>query len=146
MPTIDTATIDVGGLQIPVSALTWKFVRATGPGGQHVNKVSTAAECRLNLNRAALAADVRERVERLAGSRLNAAGELVLFADGERSQARNRAAALARLGALLAAAQQAPKPRIPTKPSAAQKARRRQEKQRRATVKAQRRSPEPAED
>ena len=144
MPTTDTATIDIGGLPIPVAALTWKFVRATGPGGQHVNKVSTAAECRLNLNRAALAADVRARLERFAGSRLNAAGEVVLFADGERSQARNRAAALARLAALLAAAREAPKPRIPTKPSPAQKAKRREEKKRRAAAKALRRSPEPS--
>ena len=140
------ATIDLGGVPVLASALTWKFVRASGPGGQHVNKVSTAVECRLNLNRAGLHADVRERVERLAGSRLNAAGEVALFADGERSQARNRAAALARLAALLASARQTPKPRIPTKPSPAQKAKRREEKKRRATAKALRRSPEPLED
>ncbi len=146
MPTTDTATIDIGGLPIPVAALTWKFVRATGPGGQHVNKVSTAAECRLNLNRAELAADVRARLERLAGSRLNAAGEVVLFADGERSQARNRAAALGRLAALLAAARETPKPRIPTKPSPAQKAKRREEKKRRAAAKALRRSPGASEE
>lgn len=146
MATSDTAFIDVGGLQIPAAALTWKFVRATGPGGQHVNKVSTAAECRLNLNRAGLAADMRARLERLAGSRLNAAGEVVLFADGERSQVRNRAAALARLAALLATARETPKPRIPTKPSPAQKAKRREEKKRRAAAKALRRSPESLED
>ena len=139
------ATVDVGGVQIPAAALTWKFVRAGGPGGQHVNKVSTAVECRLHLGRAALAADVRGRVEQLAGSRLNAAGEVVLFADGERSQARNRAAVLARLGALLAAAAPPPKPRIPTKPSPAQKAKRREEKRRRAAAKALRRSPDPLE-
>ena len=140
------ATIDLGGVQVPATALTWKFVRATGPGGQHVNKVSTAVECRLDLGRAALAADVRGRVEQLAGSRLNAAGEVVLFADGERSQIRNRAAVLARLGALLAAARQPPKPRIPTKPSAAQKVKRREEKRRRAATKALRRSPDFVEE
>lgn len=139
------ATVDLGGVRIPTVALTWKFIRAGGPGGQHVNKVSTAVECRLHLGRAGLAADVRERVARLAGSRLNAAGEVVLLADGERSQARNRAAVLARLDALLAAAVPPPKPRIPTKPSPAQKAKRREEKKRRAAAKALRRSPEFAE-
>ena len=135
------ATIDCGGLPIPEAALCWRFVRASGPGGQHVNKVSTAAECRLNLNRAALAPDVRARLARLAGSRLNAADEVVLFADGERSQARNRAAVWARLAALIEAARQVPKPRVPTKPSPAQKAKRRQHKARRAVTKARRRPP-----
>ena len=140
------ATVDCGGLSIPEAALTWKFVRATGPGGQHVNKVSTAAECRLNLNRAVFPPEVRARLERLAGSRLNAAGEVVLFAAEERSQARNRAAALARLAALIEAARRVPKPRVPTKPSAAQKARRRQEKAHRAVTKERRQRPRPEQD
>ena len=145
-PARQMATIELGGVAIPTAALAWKFVRASGPGGQHVNKVSTAVECRLDLGRAALAPDVRARLERLAGSRLNAAGEVVLFADGERSQARNRAAALARLAALLAVAAQPPKRRVPTKPSPAQKAKRRQEKKRRAATKELRRPPPRLED
>ena len=140
------ATIELGGVAIPAASIAWKFVRASGPGGQHVNKVSTAVECRLNLHRAALAPDVRARLERLAGSRLNAAGEIVLFAESERSQARNRAAALARLHALLQAAAQAPKRRVPTKPSSAQRAKRREEKERRAATKEMRRAPPRSED
>ena len=136
------ATVELGGLAIPESALAWKFVRASGPGGQNVNKVSSAVECRLLLDHAQLDDDVRRRLERLAGSRLNARGEIVLFADGERAQSRNRADVLARLGNLIATARPAPKPRIATKPSPAAKARRRVEKQRRSETKRDRRQPE----
>ena len=136
------ATVELGGLAIPESALAWKFVRASGPGGQNVNKVSSAVECRLLLDRAELDGDVRQRLEGLAGSRLNGRGEVVLFADGERAQSRNRADVLARLGDLIASARQAPKPRIASKPSPAAKARRRLEKQRRSETKKDRRQPE----
>ena len=135
------ATVELGGLAVPESALAWKFVRASGPGGQNVNKVSTAVECRLDLAAADLPPAVRARVERLAGSRLNARGEIVLFADAYRTQPRNRAAALERLDALVAAARQVPKPRVATKPSRAQKARRREDKKRRGAVKRDRRPP-----
>lgn len=136
------ATVELGGLPIPESALAWKFVRASGPGGQNVNKVSTAVECRLDLAAAELPPSVRGRLERIAGSRLNARGEIVLFADAYRTQARNRAAALERLDALVAAARHVPKPRVPTKPSKAQRARRREDKKRRGEVKRSRRPPD----
>ena len=135
------ATVELGGFAVPESALAWKFVRASGPGGQNVNKVSTAVECRLILAAAEFTATVRARLEALAGSRLNARGEIVLFADAYRTQTRNRAAALERLDALLAAARQVPKPRVATKPSKAQKARRREHKKRRGAVKRGRRPP-----
>ena len=135
------ATVELGGFAVPESALAWKFVRASGPGGQNVNKVSTAVECRLDLAAADLPPAVRARVERLAGSRLNARGEIVLFADAYRTQPRNRAAALERLDALVAAARQVPKPRVATKPSRSQKARRREDKKRRGAVKRDRRPP-----
>ena len=125
------ATIELGGLSLADDALSWNFTRASGPGGQNVNKVSTAVECRLNLDRAGLAPAVRQRLESLAGNRLTAAGE-----------ARNRAAALERLGGLVAQALVKPKPRVPTRPSAAQRARRRDDKKRRGEVKRQRRPPE----
>lgn len=134
-------TLELGGLAVPEAAVAWRFMRASGPGGQHVNKVSTAVECRLDLNRAGFAPPLRRRLERLAGSRLTAAGEVVLQADGERSQARNRAAALARLDALVAQARQAPKPRIASQPSAAQKAKRLAEKRRRSEIKQRRQPP-----
>ena len=133
--------ISLGGFDIPEAAITWKFLRSSGPGGQNVNKVATAVECRLNLDRAELPQTTRSRLENLAGSRLTASGEIVLFADAQRTQARNRADALARLSALLEAARQVPKTRIPSKPSAAQRAKRREDKQRRSQVKEARRRP-----
>ena len=136
------ATIELGGLQLPDDALAWKFTRASGPGGQNVNKVATAVECRLVLDRAGLDAAVRTRLEALAGSRLTAAGEILIVVDTHRTQARNRATALERLGGLLAQAAVKPKPRIPTKPSASQRARRRDDKKRRGEVKRQRKPPD----
>lgn len=135
------ATIELGGLPVPESALAWKFVRASGPGGQNVNKVSTAVECRLDLASAGLPDAVRGRLERLAGSRLNARGEVVVFADGHRTQVRNRMDALERLDALVEEARRVPKPRVPTKPSRAQRTKRREEKKRRGEVKRDRRPP-----
>ena len=135
------ATIELGGLAIPESALAWRFIRASGPGGQNVNKVSSAVECRLLLDRAELDSGLRCRLERLAGSRLNARGEVVLCADGERSQARNRADVLARLADLIVAARPEPKRRVATKPPRAAKIRRREDKARRSETKKHRRAP-----
>ena len=135
------ATVELGGFAVPETALAWKFVRASGPGGQNVNKVSTAVECRLDLATAELPPPVRARLEAIAGSRLNARGEIILFADAFRTQARNRAAALERLDALVTAARQVPKARVATKPSKTQKARRREDKKRRGAVKGDRRPP-----
>ena len=129
------ATIDLGGIAVPETALAWKFVRSSGPGGQNVNKVSTAVECRLDLDAAGVGGRLRERLERLAGSRLTAAGEIVVLADTHRTQSRNREAALARLAALIEAARPEPRPRVPTRPSAGAKARRRDEKKRRGALK-----------
>lgn len=137
--------IEIGGMDVPERAIVWKFVRASGPGGQHVNKVATAVECRFLLAAAGIRGPFRSRLEKLAGNRLNAKGEVVLVADSQRSQARNRAAALARLGALIAAARPAPAPRIPTNPTLASKAKRREDKRRRAQTKDRRRPP-PAEE
>lgn len=127
--------MNIGGIDIPPSAIAWKFVRSRGPGGQNVNKVATAVECRLNLDEAGIDPSVCERLKALAASRLTAAGDIVIFADTHRTQQRNREAALERLGALIEQARQVPKRRIPTAPSAGAKARRRDDKRRRAGIK-----------
>lgn len=136
------AMIELGGLTIPEAAVSWNFVRASGPGGQNVNKVATAVECRLDLDLAGLEETVRQRLERLAGSRLTNAGEVLIVADNQRTQARNRSDALDRLGTLIAAAREVPKPRVPTRISARQKEKRRTDKRRRGETKRQRKPPD----
>ena len=112
------------------------FVRGSGPGGQNVNKVATAVQLRFDVRRSpSLPDDVRARLERLAGSRLTADGVLVILAQRHRTQEANRRDALLRLVELIRRASVAPKPRRPTKPTAASKRRRLDSKARRSRLK-----------
>ena len=112
------------------------FVRSPGPGGQNVNKVSTAVQLRFALEQSAdLTAEVRRRLRALAGRRVTADGWLVIEANRFRSQARNREDARARLVELVRKAAHPPKPRRPTHPSVASKERRLRDKRARARTK-----------
>ena len=129
-------------LAIHEDELTMRFVRASGPGGQNVNKVSTAVELRFDLaGSPSLPPPVKARAARLAGSRFTDAGEILIFAERFRTQGANREDAVQRLLELLAKAAVAPKKRKPTRPTMGSKTRRLDGKKRRADVKAGRGRP-----
>jgi ribosome-associated protein len=123
-------------ISIGEGELEERFVRASGPGGQNVNKLSSAVQLRFDVRGSpSLPADVRTRLERLAGRRLTRDGVLVIMAQRHRTQERNRQDALDRLIELIRSASVAPTPRRPTRPTRGSKERRLATKKNRSSIK-----------
>jgi ribosome-associated protein len=123
-------------ISIDERELEERFVRASGPGGQNVNKLSSAVQLRFDVRRSpSLSPDVRARLEQLAGRRLTRDGVIVIMAQRHRTQERNRQDALDRLVELIERASVAPTPRRPTRPTRGSKERRLATKKNRSGIK-----------
>tara|TARA_R110002073_G_scaffold1836_6_gene13190 strand:- start:1572 stop:2006 length:435 start_codon:yes stop_codon:yes gene_type:complete len=131
-----------GELTVPAWELSEAFVRASGPGGQNVNKVSSAVQLTWNVEASSLPADVKARFTKLYGSRITNDGRLILEASEHRSQPKNREAARKRLAQMILKASIRPKRRVATRPTAGSVRRRIASKKRRGEIKSLRGSVE----
>jgi ribosome-associated protein len=126
-------------LPVSIDEVEWTAVRSQGAGGQNVNKVSSAVQLRFDIGASSLPEDVKQRLLALNDQRISRDGVLVIKAQTQRNQPQNKAEAFARLQALVDSVALPPTPRRPTKPSAAAKRRRLEEKGQRSQLKAVRR-------
>ena len=120
---------------LPEEALSERFLAATGPGGQNVNKVATACQLRVDVFKLGLSPEVYQRLKDIAGTRMTNNGELVITARNYRTQEANREDARTRLAEMIARAHMIPRKRKPTRPSRAAKAKRVDQKKQRSQVK-----------
>jgi len=137
-PIAITANLTIGD-----DEFTERMVKASGPGGQHVNKTSNAVELRFDVGASSLPEDAKERLRRLAGARLTLDDVLILFSQGSRSLEMNRQDVRARLADLIRQALHRPKARRPTKPTYSSKLKRLEGKTRRSGIKSMRGKPTP---
>jgi ribosome-associated protein len=131
----------MNGSALPHDSFEYRFVQASGPGGQHVNKASTAVELRVHLVAVGLNHEVLRRLQEKNGNRINKSGELIIQADEHRSQLQNKKDAMDRVLALIEEASVRPKQRIATNPSNASKRKRVRQKKSRGETKKGRRRP-----
>ncbi len=123
-------------IAISESEIREEFIRSSGPGGQNVNKVASAVQLRFSVSQSpSLSEDVKQRLLKLAGRRINTEGVLIIEAKRHRTQSQNRDDAMGRLISLIKKASESPKPRVKTRPTRASKERRLETKRQRSKIK-----------